>query len=705
MMKWKILLAWLAGTLVSAPHAHAADPFFEKSYAVVIGIDHYPSQAWPQLRYGVKDAHAIEAYLNKQNYDEIISLYDQQATKQAIIAALQNHIAPKLKSKDRVLIFFAGHGFTETLGGKDRGYIVPYDGDTQSAGYISMDELETLSDYMGNARHQLFIMDSCYGGLLAVTRGSLVNPNIPDYLNNISGRVAREVITAGGKDQQVLDGGPNGHSYFVDYLLEALADGMADTNGDGYITFSELSSYLIPRASNRQQTPAFGVLSGHQAGEYLFRSPTARVPLIAAGEPASGPLRGAAPTSITPPSDTDLTASVITGSSVAGSIAAGTVPAEHLPSITPSRTDGALPGPTWPKLSTGRDVPIEMELIRTLKPEGANQHINSIAFSPDGRLLAAASDRREGGSAPANIVGTGGAARVWDIESGTQVRTLHATVDGRPPESVRGVTFSPDGKLIATSASLTLSPVGTPAYAEKRRQNLQLWNVGDGTLLQSFPTPEWGRGFDDLAFSSDGRLLAGTTEGDSSVPIWDLNSQALIGRPVNPNSAVRLAFQPMSHVLAVADNDQRQGVLLWQANGGRLLHSLHSNPPSYGSGVAFSPDGRTLVTGHFNGRVHLWNASDGQSLLTFQLPNHSNLQSFALSPDGRILVVIASLDAPAPYPTYELQLWDAATGKQLRLATHPSATSNLLVLDPAGPRLAVVSGDNVKVWRLGPSIR
>jgi WD40 repeat protein len=519
-------------------------------------------------------------------------------------------------------------------------------------------------------------------------------------LNNITGRVAREVITAGGKDQQVLDGGPNGHSYFVDYLLEALADGMADTNGDGYITFSELSSYLIPRASNRQQTPAFGVLSGHQAGEYLFRSPTARVPLIGAGEPVSGPLRGAGPAPITPPSNTDLTGSIVTGS-----IAVGRLPAEHSPNITPSRADSVLLKPTWLGLGTGRDAPIEMELIQTLKPDGANQHINSIAFSPDGRLLAAATDRREGGSAPRYIVGTGGVARLWDIESGTLVRALHATVDGRPPESVRGVTFSPDGKLIATSASLTVSPAGTPGYAEKRRQNLQLWNVGDGTLLQSFPTPEWGRGFDDLAFSSDGRLLAGTTEGDSSVPIWDLSSQAIIGRPIHPNSAVRLAFQPMSHVLAVADNDQRQGVLLWQANGGGLLHSLHSSPPSYGSGVAFSPDGRTLVTGHFNGRVHLWNASDGQPLLTFQLPNHSHLESFALSPDGRTLTVLSSLAAPAAYPTYELQIWDTASGKQLRLATHPNATSNLLVLDPAEPLLAVVSGDSVKVWRLGPSVR
>ena len=293
-MKWAILLACLASWLFQPSPVLAADPFFEHSYAVVIGIDHYPSQMWPQLQYAGKDARAIKAFLDTQNYTEIITLYDHQATKQAIIAAMQNKLAPKLKTKDRVLVFFAGHGYTETLGGKDRGYIVPYDGGTQSAGYISMDELERLSDYMGNARHQLFIMDSCYGGLLAATRGSMVDPSIPDYLNNISDRVARQVVTAGGKNQEVLDGGPKGHSFFVDYLLEALADGKADTNGDGYITFGELDSYMTVRASNRQQTPMFSSLPGHQAGEYLFRSPLGRLaPVIAKSEPVGGTVRAA----------------------------------------------------------------------------------------------------------------------------------------------------------------------------------------------------------------------------------------------------------------------------------------------------------------------------------------------------------------------------------------------------------------------------
>jgi hypothetical protein len=93
-MKRITLLAWFAAMVFAPYPARAADQFFERSYAVVIGIDHYTSPIWPQLQYGVKDGRAIEAYLRTQNYDEIILLYDQQATKQAIVAAMQNRLAP-----------------------------------------------------------------------------------------------------------------------------------------------------------------------------------------------------------------------------------------------------------------------------------------------------------------------------------------------------------------------------------------------------------------------------------------------------------------------------------------------------------------------------------------------------------------------------------------------------------------------------------
>jgi tetratricopeptide (TPR) repeat protein len=136
-----------------------------------------------------------------------------------------------------------------------------------------MAELKDQSSYMGNARQQLFIMDSCYGGLLAVMRDSVVDPHVPHYLQVVTNRLARQVLTAGGEGQEVVDGGPKGHSVFMDALLEGLQDGLADLNGDGYITFHELVAYVTPRASNDYQTPGDGVLPGHQEGEFLFVNP------------------------------------------------------------------------------------------------------------------------------------------------------------------------------------------------------------------------------------------------------------------------------------------------------------------------------------------------------------------------------------------------------------------------------------------------
>lgn len=245
--------------------------WYGKSYALVIGVDKYPrSERFPDLHYARSDAEGMAAFLKHRAFDDVVTLYDDEATKRAIIAAMQNRFAPRLQRSDRVLVFFAGHGHTETLGDKDWGYIVPYDGTDESASYISMEELQTLSEKMGRARHQLFVMDACYGGLLG-TKGGAIDSAQPDYINQLMQRTARQVLTAGGADQEVVDGGPGGHSIFTGYLLEGVEKGLADLNGDKFITFSELISYLRPKATNRYQTPGYSNLPGHGLGEFVFR--------------------------------------------------------------------------------------------------------------------------------------------------------------------------------------------------------------------------------------------------------------------------------------------------------------------------------------------------------------------------------------------------------------------------------------------------
>ncbi len=253
---------------ISAEEAIAS--YYDTSYALVIGINKYPSSNWENLDCAVKDAKGMEAFLKNQGF-EIIPLYNEHATKNNIISKMQNCIARLVQTNDRVVIFFSGHGYTENLGGKDWGYIVPYDAEGDSASYISMEELRAMSQIMGIAKHQLFIMDACYSGLLG-SKGGGVDPNIPNYIKEVTRRPARQIITAGCKGEQVADGGPEEYSFFTGYLLEALKESLADLDGDGYITFKELSSYLIPRASNSLSTPTARSLQGHDLGEFVFES-------------------------------------------------------------------------------------------------------------------------------------------------------------------------------------------------------------------------------------------------------------------------------------------------------------------------------------------------------------------------------------------------------------------------------------------------
>ena len=253
--------------------------YYARSCALVIGVNDYPRLPRGTLLYARKDAEAIARFLRGQGF-EVTALYDSQATRTAIISKM-HALARSLEKDDRVVMFFAGHGHTERLGQQDHGYIIPYDGDLDSATYVSMDELRAQSEKMANAKHQLFIMDACYGGLLQRTRSLEVPSSIPNYIRAVTTRRARQILTAGGPDQQVLDQGPDGHSVFTGYLLRGLREGLADRDGDGFITFAELSAYLIPAATKPgYQTPGSGILPGHELGEFVFRAPAVQPGLL-----------------------------------------------------------------------------------------------------------------------------------------------------------------------------------------------------------------------------------------------------------------------------------------------------------------------------------------------------------------------------------------------------------------------------------------
>ena len=161
-------------------------------------------------------------------------LIDESATQSNINKELSNLV--KLAGEnDRVVFYFAGHGETEELGLEegDIGFLIPVDGDPDNLFFsaIDMDQIKRNAKY-SKAKHMLFLVDACYGGLAALNTRALSLNTSPNYLDKIVHENARQIITAGGKNEKVLEKDDWEHSAFTKNLLTGLKDKKADQNED-----------------------------------------------------------------------------------------------------------------------------------------------------------------------------------------------------------------------------------------------------------------------------------------------------------------------------------------------------------------------------------------------------------------------------------------------------------------------------------------
>lgn len=243
---------------------------YERRLGALIGISHY--RGWPPLEGAAKDARRVAAHLRDMAFDELIEVYDQEATRRQVLTLLGEELQAKTGANDLVFIYFAGHGQTETLpGGEKRGYVIPADANPEDsfATGISMQTLRDLSNRL-TAKHVYYVMDSCYSGLgLSRDGGGGGRPERQGERLR-----AVQMLTAGGEGQQALERG--GQGLFTRYLLRALS-GEADRNGDGVVTASEIGDFVaqeVTSASNGRQTPLYGTLEG--SGELALEVHVAR---------------------------------------------------------------------------------------------------------------------------------------------------------------------------------------------------------------------------------------------------------------------------------------------------------------------------------------------------------------------------------------------------------------------------------------------
>lgn len=301
---------------------------------------------------------------------------------------------------------------------------------------------------------------------------------------------------------------------------------------------------------------------------------------------------------------------------------------------------------------------------RTINPDGPpavftghTGAVNSVAFSPDGTLLASA--------------GEDGTVRLWHIGSASETRRF---VD-HGGQQVTCAVFSPDGKSILSASkdksicwweiatgkqrlrlltgerwcnSVVFLPGGQTFLSGGSDQRLRLWRLGHSG------SRDLGRHEADIhqvAVSPDGKLVVSSTA-SGVLRLFDVESgRQLFRRDIADGSARCVVFSPDGRAI-LTDEGGVGGDKPWQVNGfalhlvevptGKELHRFPGVQSSKINSVAFSPDGRNAASGSDDGKVRFLDVATGAEVMRFE--GHSApVTCVVFSPDGK-QVVSASRD-------------------------------------------------------------